>query len=171
MERKLHGYLLHSILNRVVGPMRSISWGVLYPLIHELEENGYIEQAPEGPKERRGKKKKTYQVTEDGKERFKRLMEEPIEYKADYELHFYIKMANFDHVSDDVKIVIYYQYLDYLKSIQRYIDEQAVHVAAQESIPESEKYYLSNIYEHRRSQNEIGIAWVTKQVEAIKEKR
>src|SRR5579871_5535110 len=32
----MHGYLLREILNRVLGPYRTMSWGVLYPLIHAL---------------------------------------------------------------------------------------------------------------------------------------
>lgn len=43
MNNPMHGYLLHQILNAIVGT-RKISWGALYPLIHSMLADGLIEQ-------------------------------------------------------------------------------------------------------------------------------
>ena len=172
MDRPLHGYLLHTILNRVVGPLRKISWGVLYPLIHGLEEENLIEEVQGvADTDGRGRKKKTYQITKQGKERFYRLMEEPIEYKTDYELHFYIKMANLDHVDEDVKLVIYHQYRDYLRYIGRHIEELRNDVVVEKNIPPSELPHILSVFEHRSIHNELSENWIQKKIEELKEKR
>ncbi len=171
MDQPLHGYLLHTILNRVVGPVRTISWGVLYPLIHGLEENNLIEQAKREMEEpaAKGRKKKTYQLTRLGKERFYRLMEEPIEYKTDYELHFYIKLSNLDHVDNEVKLVIYHQYKDYLRYINRHVEELKEHVLTEENIPKREVPNILNVVEHRFSHNKLSEEWVTQKITELKE--
>lgn len=60
MNNPMHGYLLHQILNGIVGPTRKVSWGAIYPLIHGMLADGLIEQVPdeqpEGAKQGRGKK-------------------------------------------------------------------------------------------------------------------
>jgi DNA-binding PadR family transcriptional regulator len=103
MNNPMHGYLLHQILNAVVGPTRKISWGALYQLIHSMVADGLIEQIPdeqqEGARRGRGKKNKTYKLTEEGRRRFLRLMEEPVPYLPEYELHFYTKLKNFSLIN------------------------------------------------------------------------
>ncbi|GGH77627.1 DNA-binding PadR family transcriptional regulator [Pullulanibacillus pueri] len=168
MDRPYHGYLLQMIINRVVGPIRKISWGVLYPLIHELEEDHLIEEV-EVTTEGKGRKKKTYQITPLGKERFYRLMEEPIEYKSDYEVHFYIKVSNIDHVTRDVALVIYHHYKDYLRYLRRHIEELKAHVEGEDNIPKNEVPNILSVLEHRLLQNQVSEEWVLKKIEELKE--
>src|SRR5258706_7725123 len=47
MDGPHHGYSLREILSRMLGPFRQISWGVLYPLIRQLEREGLILQNEE----------------------------------------------------------------------------------------------------------------------------
>ncbi|KHF35399.1 Transcriptional regulator PadR-like family protein [Paenibacillus sp. P1XP2] len=47
MNNPMHGYLLHQILNGIVGPTRKVSWGAIYPLIHGMVADGLIEQVPD----------------------------------------------------------------------------------------------------------------------------
>lgn len=165
MDQAMHGYLLHTILNRIVGPMRKISWGVLYPLIRRLESEGFIEQVPdEQPSSGGGKKKKTYGITADGKRQFFQLMEEPIEYTADYELHFQIKMANFDHIDDEIRRIILYQYKDYLRFVRRHIEDNKTHILDSKCIPESERPNLLRIIDQRLVHIGVDETWVEKQM-------
>ncbi len=168
IDRTMHGYLLYSILNKAVGPLRKISWGVLYPLIHGLENEALIEQVAEDDSEKeKGKKKKNYRITEEGKRRFYRLMEEPIDYKPEYELHFQIKMSNFDQIEQDLQLTILYQYKDYLKFLTRHI-EGNVHDILKADIPEGERKNLVRLNKHRLMKIEMDETWVDQNIERIK---
>lgn len=169
MSQPLHGYLLHTILKRVAGPMRNINWGILYPLIRRFEEEDLIEQVQaEEPTGGRGKKKKTYQITEAGEAQFYRLMEEPIEYSTDYELHFHIKMSDLDLVKDDLKLVILHQYKDFLRYNRRHVEENKAHVLNTEEIPDTELPYIVNVQDHLLMQIELNESWVEKQIQEVK---
>lgn len=69
-ESPMHGYELNKRLKSVLGPFRAISYGTLYPCLNALQSAGYItsdESASEvGPGRR---KKTTYKLTAEGKER------------------------------------------------------------------------------------------------------
>src|SRR5947209_7233956 len=105
MNGPLHGYHLREILNRVLGPFRQMSWGALYPLVHDRERQGLIESgesdrsdpgtsdpktsgtAPEAEPNRNGnstRQRHSYRLTAAGREHFQRLMREPSAYTADY---------------------------------------------------------------------------------------
>lgn len=170
MDRSMHGYMLHSILNKVIGPLQKISWGVLYPLIHGLEEDGLIEQVHEEDAQQkgRGRKKKTYRITPEGRRRFYRLMEEPIEYKPAYEIHFQIKMSNFDQVDQQLKRIILYQYRDFLKFLQRHIEENTADILKNKKfIPPGELKDLLNLNHHRLDKLRVDQTWVDEGIESI----
>lgn len=171
MLRPLHGYMLHTILNRVMGQMRTISWGVLYPLIRKLEEDSFIEQVhSNGDTVGRGRRKKTYQITEAGRERFHYLMEEPIEYSADYELHFHIKMGKFGLINDDLKLHIFHQYKNFLRINSRHIRESRIHILESGKVPEEEVPYIVDVQDHILMQIEFNESWLDKQIEKLKTK-
>lgn len=171
MDRSMHGYRLHAILNKVIGPLQKISWGVLYPLIHGLEKDGLIEQVHEEDDRQkgRGKKKKTYQITPEGRRRFYRLMEEPIEYKPAYEIHFQIKMSNFDQVDQQLKRIVLDQYRDFLKFLQRHIEENTEDILKNKAvIPPGELKELLNLNHHRLDKLNVDQAWVDENIRSIK---
>ena len=81
-DKPMHGYLLHSILISVLGPRRPVSWGSLYPVLKQLEDEGAIEQvAPDEPGP--GRPKKIYRITELGRQRLMRLMAKLLEHHVD----------------------------------------------------------------------------------------
>lgn len=117
MERKMHGYLLKQILNEVLGPFKKISWGVLYPLIHELSEKGWIEAVKTKDSE---KSKKDYCITERGRAEFHKLMVEPIDFKHLYMMHFKVKLSAIQWVSHYDAVNIYANYVQYLTVLINY---------------------------------------------------
>ena len=169
----MHGYLLHQILNGIVGPTRKISWGALYPLIHSMLEDGLIEQAPneqpEGAKQGRGKKKKIYKLTDEGKMRFFRLMEEPIPYSPDYELYFYIKLKNFDLISKELQFLILHQYKDYLRYEIRHEEERLEYASKDERIPDGEQQYILIFFRHRLEKLQIDEKWILQLINSHRE--
>ncbi|MFC4617680.1 PadR family transcriptional regulator [Camelliibacillus cellulosilyticus] len=164
MNNPMHGYLLHQILNGIVGPTRKISWGALYPQIHGMLGDGLIEQdldeQPEEAKQGRGKKKKIYKLTDEGRIRFFRLMEEPISYSPDYELYFYIKLKNFDLISRELQFLILHQYKDYLRYEIRHEEERLAYASRDERIPKGEQQYILTFFHHRLEKLRFDEAWI-----------
>ncbi len=76
-ESPMHGYELNKRLKAVLGPFRAISYGTLYPCLSALQSGGFItsdESASEvGPGRR---KKTTYKLTAEGKERLQEQLAE-----------------------------------------------------------------------------------------------
>src|SRR5947199_8595937 len=83
-----HGYRLHEIIQRILGPFQRLSWGTLYPLIRRLEQQGLLvsEVAQQSTSfgEERGSQRKAYHITEVGRKRFFALMLDTGEYTRDY---------------------------------------------------------------------------------------
>ena len=81
-EAPLHGYELRKRLNTLLGSLRALSYGSLYPALRDMEAGGYIAEdlpaqtgsAAPALTGRRGKV--VYQLTADGKERFADLLSE-----------------------------------------------------------------------------------------------
>ena len=117
MEKDMHGYLLKSVLNDVLGPFKKISWGVLYPLIHELSELGWIEAIVDESNE---KSKKDYQITDKGRLEFNKLMVEPIEFKHLYMMHFKVKLSAIKWISRYDAVNIYANYVQYTTVLINY---------------------------------------------------
>jgi DNA-binding PadR family transcriptional regulator len=85
----MHGYELRKRLYTVLGAFRALSYGSLYPCLHELLAAGLIaeehdETEPAGPvsatgtaRSRAGRRsRKVYRLTADGKERLQELLRE-----------------------------------------------------------------------------------------------
>ena len=161
---------MHQILNAIVGPTRKISWGALYPLIHSMVADGWIEQVPdaqpEGAKQGRGKKIKTYQLTDEGRMRFFRLMEEPIPYTPDYELHFYTKLKHFDLIDKELRFLILHQYKDYLRFEIRHEEERLEFASKYERIPAGEQRYILIFFRHRLEKLRMDEQWVLQLIDS-----
>ncbi len=74
-EEPLHGYALRKRLSVVFGPLRALSFSVLYPQLRRMSDAALIEQreVPKG-----GKSKRTrvvYSITERGRQKFEELTE------------------------------------------------------------------------------------------------
>ena len=82
----MHGYELRKRLYTVLGAFRALSYGSLYPCLHELQAAGLItaeQDEPEPPasagtaRARAGRRSlKVYRLTADGKERLADLLTE-----------------------------------------------------------------------------------------------
>lgn len=166
MDRKKHGYLLFTTLNKVIGPMRTISWGVLYPLIHRLEKQELIELAV-SEKNAGGHKKKSYQITESGRNRFFQLMNEPIPYRPEYELHFLIKITNFDQIDRSLRITIIHQYQEFLEFNENFIQEKYEDVHGNSAIPQAEIEQIESTIDFRLRKLTTEKAWLEEKLTSI----
>ena len=117
----MHGYELRKQLTNVLGLFRALSYGSLYPCLHELLAAGLIaeehdETRPTGPNgsarlngparpRRGGRSLKVYRLTADGKERLQELLGEggPAAWEDDgFGVHF----AFFGQTRADVRLRI-----------------------------------------------------------------
>ena len=113
----MHGYELRKQITSVLGLFRALSYGSLYPCLHELLAAGLIAEdhdetapadaRPNGPAKPRGGRRslKVYRLTADGKERLAELLGEggPAAWEDDgFGVHF----AFFGQTRADVRLRI-----------------------------------------------------------------
>ncbi len=171
IDKPTHGYLLHDILSKMLGPFRHMSWGALYPLIRQLQQNGWIELDTEGyvdvQSETNARQRKRYRITESGKERFMAMMQEPDEYSVDTPELFQIKMINFGHVSPELRLAILQHYLGYLRMVDNHTQMQRRY---KESLPDNvRRYYLLRTINYRLSSIQTELQWVEQEIARMAE--
>ncbi len=159
MDKPLHGYRLHSTITKVIGPIRQMSWGALYPLIRRLEQGGFIAREEFGGGAG-GRERKMYRITDAGVARFYALMAEPGAYDADYPVLFVIKMSNFHHVDQEQRLAIVRHYRAYVQFIHDYIQTSRRHITVEPAIPEAERPHILRSLEHRLHVAEADMGWI-----------
>jgi DNA-binding PadR family transcriptional regulator len=114
-QSPMHGYELRKQLAAVLGGLRSISYGSLYPALKRMHAAGLIgtdEPDPRAPLPadappltgRRGKV--VYTITAEGKERFHHLVSQTGPEAYDDEGRFGVHLAFFRHTAADVRLRI-----------------------------------------------------------------
>ena len=114
-QSPMHGYELRKQLAQVLGGLRSISYGSLYPALKRLHAAGYVttdEPDPRAPLPadappltgRRGKV--VYTITAEGKERFHELVGQSGPEAYDDGGLFGVRLAFFRHTAADVRLRI-----------------------------------------------------------------
>jgi DNA-binding PadR family transcriptional regulator len=106
-ESPMHGYELRKRLNILIGTLRAISYGSLYPCLKQLLNQGLIaEQTPADAPPLAGKRAKiVYTLTADGKDHFSELMAAsgPSEWEDD---SFGVRFAFFGRTDAAVRLRI-----------------------------------------------------------------
>ncbi len=108
LRAPMHGYELRQRLYTVLGAFRALSYGSLYPCLHELQAAGLIaaDQDETETRSRAGRRSlKVYRLTADGKERLQELLGEggPAAWEDDgFGVHF----AFFGQTRADVRLRI-----------------------------------------------------------------
>ena len=114
-QSPMHGYELRKELAQVLGGLRTISFGSLYPALKRLHAAGYLttDEPDRGallPADappltgRRGKV--VYRITAEGKERFQELVEQSGPEAYDDGGLFGVRLAFFRHTAADVRLRI-----------------------------------------------------------------
>lgn len=94
-EEPRHGYELKRRLGEL--GLRSVSFGSLYPALRRLDRNHLIESV-DGPR-----RKKVYQITPEGEEKFKELIEERTTESED-DRSFNLRVAFFRYVNPETRL-------------------------------------------------------------------
>ena len=105
-ESPLHGYELRKRVNTLLGPLRAISYGSLYPCLKEMLTAGLIAADAEASESGAGRRSRiVYQLTADGKERLQEQLSEggPSAWDDD---SFGVRFAFFSQTDADVRLKI-----------------------------------------------------------------
>jgi DNA-binding PadR family transcriptional regulator len=105
-ESPLHGYELSKRLKGVLGPLRAISYGSLYPCLSSLQRAGLITTDDSASESGPGRRKKNvYKLTAEGKERLQEQLAEggPSAWDDD---SFGVRFAFFAQTDADVRLRI-----------------------------------------------------------------
>jgi DNA-binding PadR family transcriptional regulator len=170
-----HGYQLREILSRLLGPFRQISWGVLYPLIRQLELEGLLASDAEMSTEESGarasssRQRKQYRLTETGRERFYTLMLERGDYNADYRELFTVKLNNFDHLSCQQQLTLLWHYRGYLQVEDFYLLGGQQHVSTDPGIPDNQRAHILRTISFKWSSIQGEIQWIEQQIKRLEE--
>ncbi len=164
-----HGYLLHRILSQVLGPLRPVSWGTLYGVLRQLEDDGAIvEVQSTSPSE--GRPRKVYSITDRGRERFLRLMARPLEHDASIEDLFRIKVSKFHLIDRDQRRAILTQYQTFLELLVDGSDLNREMVKQVPEIQDDERPYILAVVDYDRASYEARLQWVLRSLESLNTK-
>jgi DNA-binding PadR family transcriptional regulator len=170
MDGPHYGYLLRDILGRLLGPFRNISWGVLYPLIRQLEQEGLIALEESGQEKRTpgGKQSKAYNITDAGRGRFLALMLDKGEFTADYPELFVVKLNNLSHLTRPQQLTVLQRYQEYLEiekmtllQGQQKILERVI------GVPEDQQPHVMEVIDFRVNKVQAQLDWLHRKIASM----
>lgn len=166
MDEPHHGYQLREILSNLLGPFRQISWGVLYPLIRQLEREKLLvsDTEVEEGEHASTRQRKQYSITPAGQERFYALMSGQDDYGADYRELFTVKLNNFDHLSRQQQLTILRHYQGHLQTENLYLQKGQQHASTHLGIPDNQRAHILRVIAFRRSGLQGEIHWVVSEI-------
>ena len=169
MVQPTYGYKLHENANRILGPLRPLSWGTLYPLIRRLEQEGLttasVEKRREGfPLAGRGQPRRVYTLTSAGKQRFFDLMLTPAEYSRDTPELFFIKLARLQLLAPVQRISVLQWYRRYVFDLHRYYQASRQEVLNNAEIPEGERPFLVQLLDYRYHTLQAELSWLDNRI-------
>ena len=177
MDGPHYGYLLREILGRLLGPFRHISWGVLYPLIRQLDREGLIvpdakTDAGRSKSIQGNQQRKQYRITETGQRRFLALMLETGDYTADYPELFLIKLNNLDHLTHEQQLVLLWHYREYLQVEKKYLQGGQRDISdGTRFIPEDQRAHVFDVISFRLSGIQAEIDWVARKIARLESEK
>jgi len=175
MDGPSYGYKLREILISLFGPFRQISWGILYPLIRQLEREGFIASEREIMMEAREqaassiRQRRHYTITAAGRARFYALMLEQGEYNADYRELFIAKLNNFDHLSPEQQLVVLSHYRGYLQIEALYLEGGKQLASTDDAIPESQRAHIHRNISFKESGLSAEIQWIEHSIRLLED--
>src|SRR5258708_38796500 len=177
MDGPHYGYLLRDILGRLLGPFRQMSWGVLYPLIRQLEREGLIVpdekiEAGRSKSIKGNQQRKQYRITEAGQRRFLALMLKTGDYTADYPELFLIKLNKLDHLTREQQLTLLWHYREYLQIEKKYLQEGQSNISdGTHFIPEDQRAHVLDVIGFRLSSIQAEVDWVARKIARLESEK
>lgn len=156
MEESQSGYDLRNALQISLGRHRKVSYGVIYPLLEKLENEGFVKITNVGSD---GKNKKIASITKKGKERFFELMKMPVLSGAHNADIYLIKLDVMQHLTLNEQIQLLDQFYQEQKDIMEDAQDALQKLAEENS---KDHWYASKKFELRLQQANVSIEWIKK---------
>jgi DNA-binding PadR family transcriptional regulator len=125
MRTPMHGYLIASILNDIIGPFARVSYGRLYPLLTKLQSQELIRALPAAADGHSSDRRhRTYEITPAGRDRFRTLMLDTTSNPGDYQTLFWMKVQVLDFLRPSERFYLIDHYLTYCQTHVFYLSDQ-----------------------------------------------
>lgn len=165
MVQPIYSSILHLIAQRILGPWRPLSWGILSPLIRRLEQEGLITSVVEQPQEGnrrpgRGQPPRIYAITTAGRERFLTLMLTPSAYNRDTREMFVIKLSKLQFLAPAQQVDILAWYRTYLTDLCTYHQSEQSELLHAAYISEDERPGILQAIQFQLQTLEAELSWV-----------
>lgn len=166
MRTKIHGYRIAKIINDMIGPYAKISSGRLYPLFEELSKSGFISIVKDENKTQlKETRHREYEITEEGKHRFRHLMMDTTSNLGEYRKLFRYKFIFIDLLHPSERLYLLDHYINYCQTHIFHIESEM------EDLKRRSLDHLTtalNLMDHNKSQWQLEIQWVTSNREQLK---
>jgi DNA-binding PadR family transcriptional regulator len=152
-ESPLHGYELSKRLKGVLGPLRAISYGSLYPCLGALQASGLITTDDSASESGAGRRKKhVYKLTAEGKERLQEQLSEggPAAWEDEA---FGVRFAFFAQTDAEVRLRI-------LEGRRSRLEERQENASSMMSTREKIDRYTLELQRHGLESVEREVRWL-----------
>jgi DNA-binding PadR family transcriptional regulator len=171
MIKPMHGYHLREMADRILGPLQPLSWGIVYPLIRRLEQEGLatsvIEQRQAGfPRQTRGQPRRIFSITPAGRERFLSLMLASPEYGRDTFKLFMIKLTKFQFLMPAQRIAVLQWYRGFLAGLNDYHQTAGTAISRNSEITEEERSWILRSTDYQIHRFGAELDWLDQQIAA-----
>jgi DNA-binding PadR family transcriptional regulator len=159
--------MLSEILTHSFGPLRSVSYGTLYPMMRRMELDGLITPYATDVEDDSLRKKKRYTITAKGRADFLQRMLQPLPTSSEALALFHFKLANLHHLKEtDIRTV----WLDYqrhlLERIREY-GENIERIRHHDHLSTVEQQDIFRAIEHTLHLLQADLLWVNLQIQDI----
>ncbi len=158
-DAPMHGYELRKQVHRVLGTVRALSYGTLYPRLRDLVLWGYLREVDRPIPSRRAKI--TYAVTDAGRERLSHLLAAagPSAWEDEaFAVHF----AFFARTDASVRLRI----LEGRRArLEERLDVIRSNGPAHSTAPSGSDTYLNELHRHGVESTEADLRWVARMIE------
>lgn len=159
MRGPVHGYVISGVINDVIGPYARASNGRIYPLLAKLTEGGLVtvrdESASAG-----GRVARSFEITDAGRERFRRLMLDTSSNPREYRDIFAFKVTAFDLVEGQDRRRLLTHYAEFARAHIRHLTAQADDIETNAS---RYRHHPSEASRMKAVFNHLVNAWKTEQ--------
>ncbi len=174
MVQPMFGSFLHETARRILGPFRSLSWGIISPLLRQLEQQelvtSVIAQRQAGlPPAGRGQPPRIYEITPAGRERFLNLLLTAGTYSRDTPEEFVIKLTKFQFLTLAQRVTVLQWYRDYQEALRSSYQEARDYVRLNPEITEGERAWIMRSIEYRLHRALAERAFLDQQIAAEQE--
>jgi DNA-binding PadR family transcriptional regulator len=145
----VHGYIISSVINDVIGPYARASNGRIYPLLAKLEESGFIAVDKENESDG-GRVSRSFAITALGRKRFHDLMMETTTSPREYRDLFAFKVTAFDLITKEDRTSLLQHYVTFADAHVRHLELQGKDLESADSYGHSrvQRERFGNVFAH-----------------------